>query len=172
MTENSYLPKKTSPSKKHLEHVSRIRFSASSAQFEFSDVFQRSYFRPVVRRLDIEIGRHSFRGTFVASSTFVAGIFILVLNSGEYFFSFLRMLGFEIVSSAAVYFRIDPSTSEAVQNIVKSQIRCLPRPFKNNYSQIRRQLPEAIQNIGIAKFVDFRGNTSSEAVGFKSSPLP
>ena len=108
MTENSYLPKKTSPSKKHLEHVSRIRFSASSAPFEFSDVFQRSYFRPVVRRLDIEIGRHSFRRTFVASSTFVTGIYILVLNGGEYFL-LLRLLGFEIVS-AAVYYRIDPTS--------------------------------------------------------------
>ena len=69
----------------------------------FSDVFQGSYFRPVVRRLDfangrrlnflkcfkdhistssapdIKIGRHSIRGTFVASSTFIAGIYILVL---------------------------------------------------------------------------------------------
>ena len=36
--------------------------------FEFFDMFQGSYFLPVVHLLDIAIGRHSFRGKFVASS--------------------------------------------------------------------------------------------------------
>ena len=41
-------------------HIWTLQLAIDTWQaFEFSDVFQRSYFRPVVRRLDIETGRHS-----------------------------------------------------------------------------------------------------------------
>ena len=86
MTENSYLPKKLhlqiNTLKVHQKSI--FLFLASSAPFglwfEFSDMFQGSYFRPVVRCLDIAIDMHSFWGTFVASSVF-SSFFKTVANS-------------------------------------------------------------------------------------------
>ena len=97
MTENSYLPKKLHLQKNTLNVLQGSDFRpvvrCLDFAFEFSDVFQRSYFRPVVRRLDTEIDRHSFCGTFVASSTFVDGIFINPSTSEAVVFSTATSIG-------------------------------------------------------------------------------
>ena len=128
-----------------LDHVAKIVFSANSA-------LQQALFpwRPLV--LKCPHRRRNWHPRFssilVFSKCCRSSIVHPTLFWGRWFRSVLTAATIEI----PVFHRLLSSTSEAIQNIVKSQIRRLPRAFKILYTYV-------------AKSVDFRGHLLlSEAV--------